>query len=125
MQNNPSSFPIEKFVQPQKARLYFELHITCEALEGAVGRFSSGPFEQFADFAEPLGWRASRFGEDHVDEMHGKWFLSARETELEAAKHNLVAILGKLKRAGYTVLRWKIEDTVLDSKYGDTLDGLD
>lgn len=96
-----------------KARLYFESHITVED--------DGGVFDTFAAWARGRDWRASRFSEDEVDDYNGKWFMSARGTDLEATKTHSKETLMGLYDAGYTVLRWKVEDTLLDSKHGDTL----
>jgi hypothetical protein len=94
-------------------RLYFEAHITVEA--SPVHHWDS-----FAARARLEEWRASKFDEDEVDDMSGQWFLSARSPRLETIKASMLRMLGLLRDAGLTVLRFKIEDTVLDSKYGDT-----
>jgi hypothetical protein len=95
------------------ARLYYELHITCEAGED---------FELFRRIANHLDWRASRFSEDDVDDYHGKWFMSARVHLMMAAHALLEITMQSLSAAGITVIRWKVEDTLFDSKHGDTID---
>lgn len=97
-----------------KARLYLELHITVESQE-------DDKFAQFQDWAITNDWRASRFSEDDVDGYNGKWFLSAREDYKSKAIENLEKTLKVLEDDNYSILRWKIEDTLLDSKYGDKL----
>ncbi len=104
---------LERFYDP-KARLYLELHITVESQEDEK-------FPQFQSWAIANDWRASRFSEDDVDGYNGKWFLSAREEYKTIAMKNLKSTLAELENQNYSILRWKIEDTVLDSKYGDTL----
>lgn len=99
---------------PLKARLYFELHVTVE----------ESKLMQFADFAllaEEIGWRASRFDEDLVDDYHGKWFASARVKDRNAICDELHSAIDKFAGHGCAILRWKAEDTLLDSKHGDTL----
>lgn len=97
-----------------KARLYLELHITVESQEDEK-------FPLFQGWAMVNNWRASRFSEDDVDGYNSKWFLSAREEYKSVAVANLKKTLAALTEKGHYVLRWKIEDTLLDSKYGDTL----
>lgn len=96
----------------QKAKLYYEAHITCD---------SGNDFDEFTTIAKYNGWRSSRFDEDNVDFYNGKWFLSYRETDLKTMKSSIKLIINELKQAGYSVIRWKIEDTLFDSKYGDVL----
>lgn len=62
-----------------KARLYFESHITCESE-------SLTCWEEFADIANKFDWKPSRFDQDDVDGYHDKWFLSARDEDLETLK---------------------------------------
>lgn len=96
-----------------KARLYYEAHITVN--EGT-------DFASFAEWQRGEGMRASRFSEDEVDDYNGKWFLSYRNEDLQTTKSVIAVMCSQLEKCGYTVLRWKIEDTVLDSKYGDALE---
>lgn len=100
-----------------KARLYFEAHITAEAITHPEG---------FAFFKEALGdsWKVSRFDEDEVDGYDGKWFASARGVVLHPVETLVAAGVHSLQEAGFTVLRAKIEDTLLDTKHGDTIGGL-
>ncbi len=93
-------------------RLYYECHITIEASE----RIN---WDWFADMARSLGWRASKFDEDEVDDMSGNWFLSFRGPSLAVCKSHILEALSVVRHNELLVLRWKIEDTVLDSKYGD------
>lgn len=93
---------------------YFEAHITVEA---------GDDWDKFAENVRLNGWRASKFDEDEVDDMSGKWFMSMRSNSLagimRAMKNAIVGIEG----LRYKVLRYKIEDTILDSKLGDSLSG--
>lgn len=95
-----------------KVRLYCELHVTVEPF---------GSWDEFKEFMDRLNWRASRFDEDLVDNYSGKWFISQRAEDQIECGPMLAGIVGHLVNANYTVLRWKAEDTLLDSKYGDTL----
>jgi hypothetical protein len=102
-----------------RSRLYYEAHVTVEA--GSEG----DDWTIFASGARSRGWRASKFDEDEVDDMSGKWFLSFRDPELSRTKYHVRRCVEALESSGRTVLRWKIEDTVLDSKHGDTLEALE
>lgn len=94
-----------------KARLYYEMHITVKAV---------GEWDAFAGAVTHAKWKASKFDVDDVDAMHGQWFLSARWPTMEGCKKRMKAALDALRARGYEILRWKIEDTMLDSKHGDT-----
>lgn len=102
----------------EKARLYYEAHITVEAApDDEWGRFSHS--------ARVSGWRASRFSEDEVDDMDGKWFLSTRDIDYDKIKDDIISAICWMEDNGFQVLRYKIEDTLLDSKHGDTIEGLE
>ncbi len=94
------------------ARLYYEAHITVDA---------GDDWQHFIETV-PSSYRCSKFDEDQVDNYHGKWFCSARGTALEDFKGDLSETINTLTENGYNVIRWKIEDTLLDSKHGDVLD---
>lgn len=101
-----------------KARLYYEAHVTVESRD-ALEDMLTDPWGAFKLIAHSCGWRPSKFSEDEVDDYHGKWFLSWRGEDLDATITAVRAMVGALRRGGYEVLRWKIEDTVYDSKHGD------
>lgn len=100
-----------------RARLYFEAHITVKAKEPEFWR-------SFARDARQMDWRASKFDVDEVDHYDGAWFLSARAKSLREMKERVRNMLQLVQRNNYEVVRWKIEDTVLDSKLGDGEDTL-
>lgn len=95
------------------SRLYHEIHIT-------VAAKAPETWDGFAQHSRDHFWRASKFDVDDVDAMDGQWFMSAREKSLEVAKDRTRQMLTVLRLANYDILRWKIEDTILDSKHGDT-----
>lgn len=97
-----------------QSRLYYEAHITIEPAEGQE-------FQDFAQVAQMGGWKASRFGEDEVDHYEGHFFVSRRGKHLEIMKRAVATTVSYFEMASYKVIRWKIEDTLLDSKHGDTL----
>ena len=93
-------------------RLYIELHITIEA---------GDDFQEFLTVCKYLNWKGSRFDQDEVDDYHGKWFMSDRLHKFSEVRPRLANAIAILEHKGYKVLRWKAEDTLLDSKYGDIL----
>ena len=94
-----------------KARIYFESHITVDAGED---------WDHFVTTV-PSVFRCSRFDDDLVDNYNGKWFCSSRSDDYFVITNHIRNTLDILKEAGYNVIRWKIEDTLLDSKYGSVL----
>jgi hypothetical protein len=99
-----------------EARLYFEAHITVDRPE-----LKSDKWNIFFLIGMREDWKCSKFDQDDVDGYHDKWFMSARDTDFEQLKTCMKDTIQKLTSHGFNVIRWKIEDTVLDSKYGDTL----
>jgi len=98
-----------------EARLYFEAHITTEIR-------NNGDDDDWTTFkAISPYWKCSKFDQDDVDGYHNKWFMSTRHTDLDKLKARIRHTLDMLETFEFNVVRWKIEDTLLDSKYGDTL----
>jgi len=95
------------------SRLYYEAHITTERPR------PDQKWEDFSRAAGALGWRASRFDVDEVDHYDGAWFMSYRAPQLRVMKDSVLTMLDVLRELGFNPIRWKIEDTVLDSKNGD------
>lgn len=97
-----------------KARLYFESHIT-------IDRPETNDWNLFKWIGLKYDWKCSKFDQDDVDGYHDKWFMSARDTDLETLKNRIKTTINSLTDKSFNVIRWKIEDTVLDSKHGDEL----
>lgn len=97
-----------------KARLYYEAHITVQPFKGA-------DWPSFSLTASTSDFWASRFDVDEVDHYDGAWFLSARDSDFDSMKKRIKDMLCYLEQSSHTVMRWKIEDTLLDSKHGDEL----
>lgn len=97
------------------ARFYHEAHLTLEPSEEVS-------YEQFAESMAEFGWKVSKFEHDDVDGIQGKWFLSFRCEERADMIRDLKGMIYSLGQAGETVTRWKIEQTVADSKLEHVLD---
>ena len=98
-------------------RLYCEIHLTVEPMVA-----ESFSYEDFAEAASEDGhWKASKFEHDDVDNIEGKWFLTARADTQAEAMALLLAKVEELREHEFVVLRAKIEDTVFDTKHGDKL----
>lgn len=97
------------------SRLYYEAHITIPPLEA----------DQIADVDQlcaAQGWRRSTF-EMHKDGLVPNAFVSARHVNRDTIVCMVHSMVCNLRAMGYKILRWKIEDTLLDSSKGDTLGG--
>ena len=91
----------------------YEAHITVEAREGLWGNFQE--MGRLNDF------KTSRFDIDEVDNMDGKWFMTAGQDNLDDLKLAVKAMLMGLSFMNYSIVRFKIEETLLDSKDGATI----
>jgi len=96
----------------REARLYYEAHVNFERnaetelagkrIEDAFSNWKLATFEMHKD-KEPTG------------------FITGRHKSLYQIKRETLFVVTTLRSWGFNVLRWKIEDTVLDSKHGDQL----
>lgn len=101
-----------------RSRLYYEAHINFDhpndlqrTIVDEIARTVTTSMVQ---------WRQATF------EMHKEGvptgFLTGRSISLVEMRASLTEVLGLIKRhTSLIVLRYKIEDTLLDSKHGDTL----
>lgn len=101
-------------------RLYFEAHITVTPPDKDP-HVVDMIWDQFITDAMEQGWRASRFDVDEVDHYDGAWFLSTRGQDYDAILEDIRKQKKLLVDAGYLFVRAKIEDTLFDTKHGDSL----
>lgn len=95
------------------SRLYYEAHVTIPPLDNR----QTGEVDTLCS---QLGWRRSTFVL-HKDGIVPNAFVSMRHESRHAILQATASMVQRLRGLGYTVLRWKIEDTLLDSNKGDTL----
>jgi hypothetical protein len=93
----------------------YESHITVSPKEIEIS------YSQFSNRSSELGWKTSKFEHDDVDGIAGKWFLSYRSKSRETIITETAGMVHGLICSGFEVLRWKIEQTVADSKLGSEL----
>ena len=113
MELDPCLDAIAETVLPDTIGRYFEAHVTVEPIQGIMR-----DYDAFAEYCRKIGWRASRFEHDDVDEIAGKWFMSTRHP---SHSQTVQMVQGVLNNAPGHILRYKIEETLLDSKCGDRL----
>lgn len=98
---------------PQNSRLYYEAHVTVPPL--------SAEQQQAVDsLCASMDWRRSTF-ELHKEGMVPNAFVSARDASRTSIISRVAAMCAALRNMGLPLLRWKIEDTLLDSNRGDFL----
>lgn len=95
-----------------EARLYYEAHVNFA--RNADTELAGAKLE-----AELPNWKLATF-EMHKD-REPTGFITGRHKSLVEIKRQTLAVVCKLREWGFEVLRWKIEDTVLDSKHGDDI----
>lgn len=113
--------PASPALDLNRSRLYFEAHITVRPPSTEEQYRTKEGWEQFADTSRELGWRASKFEVDEVDDATGLWFLSYRSEDRQTIENEVRGMVHGLSCSDFEVVRYKIEDTLLDSKSGDEL----
>lgn len=93
----------------------YEAHITCEPSDEYT-------YEEFVAAAKVWGWKASRFDHDDVDGIAGKWFCSYGSDDRDKIIAELQGLVHGMEAAGTPVIRAKLEETLFDTKHGDTID---
>jgi hypothetical protein len=89
----------------------YEAHIT-------VQPSAEHSYAEFAAALRELGWKPSMFEHDEVDDIAGKWFVSYASDDRDEIINEVKGMIHGLSCAGEEVLRWKIEQTLFDSKAG-------
>lgn len=102
----------------ETSRLYYEAHVTIDPVFG-VTRY------QVECLARVHGFKLAKLvmmkdGSEHTEDA----FMTARSKQLDTIKFVTAGVIDDLKHAGFTVRRWKIEDTLYDSRSGDAIEDL-
>lgn len=87
----------------------YEAHITVEP-------DPEHTYEDFVASTKIWGWKASRFDHDDVDDIAGKWFISMASDNRPKICQCLLEAVTDIVSTGGVVLRWKLEETIIDSK---------
>lgn len=96
------------------SRLYYEAHITIEPLTVEDTHWVD-------DLCLTFEFRRSTF-EMHKEKVPNA-FISARDPSFRSMVERVTEMVTQLQEGGLRVLRYKIEDTLLDSNRGDVLPG--
>lgn len=94
----------------RSTQLYFEVHVTLDPV-----------FEHRRERAETIarayGFRLAKLtkanGGEHTDDA----FMTGRGTDYEVMRKTTCDLVGFLKREGFNVRRYKLENTLVDSKH--------
>ena len=103
-----------------RSRLYYECHITIEPVFDVRLR-------NFQSICGSFGFRAAdllmkKRDEDTAERSQNDTFATGRDNAYEHLLTRMIGLVAALRTNGYQVWRYKIEDTLLDSKAeGDCL----
>lgn len=107
-------------IKSDKSRLYYEAHITlgCPAVPD---EWTNGII---ARVCKAYDLRPSTFSLIKPEEAQPLAFISARDESFSSICNRVKLAIDALSAESLNVVRWKIEDTVLDSNRGDRLEEL-
>jgi len=97
--------------------LYFECHITVEPVFGEQ-------LETLKQVVAPFGFRVAdllmrKRLEDAPERSQYDTFCTSRSENYRDLEHRMNECLSAILNAGYVFWRYKIENTLLDRRYGD------
>src|SRR6185369_9095163 len=99
-----------------RSKLYFECHVTIDPLNGKR-------LKLFTEICKPLNFRVADLvmiksnGKDKPSDRDS--FCTSRSKDFNDLNDRMVSLITECKKNSIKVRRYKIEDTILDSKYGD------
>lgn len=101
------------------SKLYYECHITIEPV-------FDEQLEEVKELASRAGFRVANLlmqkrKEDKAERSMYDTFMTSTNVNYENLQGRMLQAIDLLKKAGYKVWRYKIEDTLLDSKHCDEL----
>jgi hypothetical protein len=109
-------------LNPLKARLYFECHVTIEPVfDDDIGRAQDIALKHGFRIADLLMLKRK---EDTPFRSQYDTFMTGRSVELLDLSSRMEALIIELNQAGFKVWRAKIEDTLFDTKCKDTIDSI-
>src|SRR5690349_10698437 len=99
--------------------LYFEAHVTIEPVFD----------DRLTRFQEVCGWHGFRAAEllmkkrsaDTPERSQHDSFCTGRDQIYELLERRMRMLVQDLRREGFQVWRYKIEDTIIDSRHNDIL----
>jgi hypothetical protein len=105
--------------KPHRPSLYYEAHVTIDPVDDKHRSI-------IQTLAKPYGFRMAKLlmrkpASTDVAEHRDDAFLTARNTKWGQIASQTSGLVKALKEAGYGVRRYKIEDTLIDSKISDDL----
>lgn len=96
------------------AKLYFEAHITIDPVP-EEGR------DAVQALGMPWGFRLAKLLMQKGEPSNIDTFMTAHGRDLDDMRRRVTGMVIDLQRTGYTVRRYKVEDTIFDSRTHDEL----
>lgn len=99
--------------------LYYESHVTIEPVfDDRLDRFRE--LVKIDDFRAADLLMQKRL-EDTPERSKYDTFCTGRSSDLNHLREHMISLVKRLQAEGFTVWRYKIEDTLMDSRYDDVL----
>lgn len=94
--------------------LYYEAHVTLDPVPSSIRH-------EAAAIAEKYGFSIAKLLMDKGVPSQLDTFMTARSQDYRLIEGNTINVVTELQDEGYVVRRYKIEDTLLDSRIDDEL----
>lgn len=93
------------------SKLYYEVHVTVNKM----------PKDTLLRLCSINNYKASELKFDDVDGLPGSWICTYRGKNQDKVMISMLDFIQMIISNGGSVVRYKIEDTILDSKLNDSL----
>ena len=114
---------VQKLYDRKKSRHYYEAHVTIEPV-------FDKKLAELSKIANIYGFRVASLlmqkrKKDTAERSKNDSFCTARSISYSDLKDRMMSFMYDIKERGYMVWRYKIESTLLDSRYDDSVFTLD
>jgi len=102
-----------------KSKLYYECHVTIEPLD----EYHAERVKKLAAYYKFIlaDLLMKKRDSDTLERSRYDTFLTSRHKDYNILKERMVSLIDNLRTNGFIVWRYKIEDTIMDSKINDEL----
>lgn len=95
------------------AKHYYECHVTIEPA------YKHSDRELIEQWAHVFYFRLAEFLFRNGAKANPDTFLTSRHKDYDILHTRMINLIKELQQAGFKILRYKIEDTIMDSKIND------